>query len=84
MSRLGVGSNDQHPDHDISAGEQYYKDIYEAIRSSPAWESTLFVITYDEHGGFYDHVVPPLENILRLGMERGRTPTLVSNSIVWG
>lgn len=59
----GVGSNDQHPDHDISAGEQYYKDIYEAIRSSPAWESTLFVITYDEHGGFYDHVVPPSENI---------------------
>lgn len=59
----GVGSNDQHPDHDISAGEQYYKCIYEAIRASPAWESTLFVITYDEHGGFYDHVVPPSDNI---------------------
>eukprot|EP00605_Chrysophyceae_sp_TOSAG23-4_P001706 GSChrysophyteH1.ASY1.ANO1.1875.1 assembled CDS len=59
----GVGSNDQHPDHDLSAGEQYYKDIYESLRASPAWESTLFVITYDEHGGFYDHVVPPAKDI---------------------
>jgi phospholipase C len=59
----GVGSNDQHPDHDVSAGEQYYKDIYEALRASPAWEDTLFIVTYDEHGGFYDHVVPPTVNI---------------------
>lgn len=55
----GVGSNDQHPDHDVSAGEQYIKDIYEALRGGKGWEETLFVITYDEHGGFYDHVVPP-------------------------
>lgn len=55
----GVGSNDQHPDHDFSAGEQYYKDIYEALRASPSWNETLMVITWDEHGGFYDHVVPP-------------------------
>jgi len=59
----GVGSNDQHPDHDVSAGEQFYKDIYEALRAGPAWEETLFIITWDEHGGFYDHVVPPAENI---------------------
>mmetsp|Transcript_18374 Transcript_18374/g.26761 ORF Transcript_18374/g.26761 Transcript_18374/m.26761 type:complete len:705 (+) Transcript_18374:97-2211(+) len=59
----GVGSNDQHPDHDVRAGEQFYKDIYEALRSSPAWNKTLFVITYDEHGGFYDHVIPPMDNI---------------------
>jgi phospholipase C len=59
----GVGSNDQHPDHDMSAGEQYYKDVYEALRASPAWEETLFVITYDEHGGFYDHVIPPTQGI---------------------
>ena len=59
----GVGSNDQHPDHDISAGEQFYKDVYEAVRASPQWNETLFVITWDEHGGFYDHVIPPSENI---------------------
>eukprot|EP01087_Luapelamoeba_hula_P012766 TRINITY_DN3597_c0_g1_i1.p1 TRINITY_DN3597_c0_g1~~TRINITY_DN3597_c0_g1_i1.p1 ORF type:complete len:671 (+),score=71.01 TRINITY_DN3597_c0_g1_i1:232-2013(+) len=57
---LGLGSNDQHPDHDVALGEAYYKDIYEALRSSPAWNDTLFVITYDEHGGFYDHVSTPL------------------------
>lgn len=44
----------------MALGERYYKDIYEALRSSPAWNSTLYIITYDEHGGFYDHVTPPV------------------------
>jgi len=57
---LKQGSNDQHPDHDIALGEQFYKDIYEALRASPQWNQTLFVITYDEHGGYYDHVPTPL------------------------
>ena len=35
------------------------KSTYEAIRNSPLWESSLLIITYDEHGGFYDHVPPP-------------------------
>jgi phospholipase C len=56
----GVGSNDHHPDHDVAAGEAYYKSIYEALRASPQWNETLFIITYDEHGGFYDHVSTPL------------------------
>jgi phospholipase C len=56
----GVGCNDQHPDHDVAAGEAYYKDIYEALRSSPSWNDTLMILTYDEHGGFYDHVSTPL------------------------
>jgi len=49
----------QHPDASVLEGERLIKDIYEAIRASPIWESTLFIITYDEHGGFYDHVEPP-------------------------
>ena len=57
---LGVGSNDQHPDHDVAVGESYLKDIYEALRASPQWNETLLVITYDEHGGFFDHVPTPL------------------------
>jgi phospholipase C len=57
------GSNDMHPDHDVALGEQFYKDIYEAVRASPAWNRTLLIITFDEHGGFYDHVTPPSENI---------------------
>ena len=35
------------------------KDIYEALRAGPAWNDTLFIITMDEHGGFWDHVPPP-------------------------
>jgi phospholipase C len=55
----GVGSNDHHPDHDVAAGEAFYKDIYESLRAGAAWNETLFIITYDEHGGFYDHVPTP-------------------------
>ena len=55
----GDGSNDMHPDHDVALGEKLYKDVYEALRASPQWNETLFVLTFDEHGGFYDHVPPP-------------------------
>eukprot|EP01034_Spumella_vulgaris_P023820 gene23820-30091_t len=49
----------QHPDASVLEGERLIKSIYEAIRAGPKWEETLFMITYDEHGGFYDHVAPP-------------------------
>ena len=42
-----------------AAGEKALNDIYEALRESPAWKQTLLIITFDEHGGFYDHVAPP-------------------------
>ncbi len=49
----------QHPLDDVTQGEQLIKDVYEAIRQSPHWNESALVITYDEHGGFYDHVPPP-------------------------
>jgi len=49
----------QHPDASVEAGESLYKEIYEALRASPFWDKLAFIITYDEHGGFYDHVPPP-------------------------
>lgn len=49
----------QHPLDDITRGERLIKQVYEAIRSSPHWETSALLITYDEHGGFFDHVVPP-------------------------
>eukprot|EP00160_Parvularia_atlantis_P008556 Unigene1782_Nuclearia_a/m.5537 Unigene1782_Nuclearia_a/g.5537 ORF Unigene1782_Nuclearia_a/g.5537 Unigene1782_Nuclearia_a/m.5537 type:complete len:357 (-) Unigene1782_Nuclearia_a:58-1128(-) len=55
--------NDDHPDHDVSLGQQLMKDVYEALRASPIWESTLFIITYDEHGGFFDHVPIPTRGV---------------------
>jgi len=51
--------NDQHPPHNILYGEQLIAQVYNALRSSPCWSRTLFVITYDEHGGCFDHVPPP-------------------------
>jgi phospholipase C len=50
--------NDDHPPSDISDGQQLVNAIYKALRESPIWNKTLFIITYDEHGGFYDHVHP--------------------------
>jgi phospholipase C len=52
-------ANDQHPPHDVLAGEHFIAEVYNAVRSSPLWDKTLLVITYDEHGGTYDHVTPP-------------------------
>jgi phospholipase C len=53
------GQNDQHPPSDIRPGEQLIADVYNAVVNSPQWQETLLVITYDEHGGCYDHVAPP-------------------------
>ena len=59
-SRAGAPSgNSQHPNYDVALGEQLIHDVYEALRTGPGWPGTLLVITYDEHGGCYDHVPPP-------------------------
>jgi phospholipase C len=55
----GPTGNSQHPNYDVALGEQLIHDVYYALRSGPAWNETLLVITYDEHGGCYDHVSPP-------------------------
>src|ERR1700729_1277590 len=51
--------NSQHPNYDVSLGEQLLLQIYQALRTGPGWDQTLLLITYDEHGGLYDHVPPP-------------------------
>jgi phospholipase C len=51
--------NSQHPNYDVALGEQLIHDVYEALRAGPGWPGTLLVITYDEHGGCFDHVPPP-------------------------
>ena len=55
----GGDSNDDHPPSDVRDGQLLVLSVYHAIASSPLWEKTLLLITYDEHGGFYDHVPPP-------------------------
>jgi phospholipase C len=51
--------NDQHPVANVALGEQFLLEVYRTLLSSPAWDKTLLIITYDEHGGNYDHVPPP-------------------------
>lgn len=53
------GSNDDHPHADIHRGQALLYDIVTALTTSPAWSKTALVITYDEWGGFFDHVKPP-------------------------
>ena len=59
----GLPANDDHPSHDVANGQKLVKEVYETLRSSPQWNETLLVITYDEHGGFYDHVKTPFVGI---------------------
>jgi len=57
---FGTDENDQHPPADVRRGDQLIAEVYNAIRKNPdLWNSTLLVVTCDEHGGFYDHVEPP-------------------------
>jgi len=50
--------NDDHPAHDTRHCQNLVSNIYNALIKSPNWSKTLFIVTYDEHGGFYDHVSP--------------------------
>ncbi|GAA0138448.1 phospholipase [Lithospermum erythrorhizon] len=59
----GIPANDDHPSHDVANGQKLVKEVYETLRKSPQWNETLLVITYDEHGGFYDHVQTPYVDI---------------------
>jgi phospholipase C len=56
-------SNDDHPHADIRNGEAFLNEVYRAVTSSPNWSNTLLVINFDEWGGFFEHVAPPIAPI---------------------
>ena len=57
---LGPNGTDYHPPGDIRKGEKFLRELYEALSGNPdIWNSLLFIINFDEHGGTYDHVPPP-------------------------
>jgi len=51
-------ASEENPD-DISTGESFVAKVYDAVAKGPGWGKTLMIWTYDEHGGYYDHVPPP-------------------------
>jgi len=74
--------DDDHPDADMYRGQIFAKRVYDALRANPSlWRKTLLLITYDEHGGLYDHVVPPIADVLSPGRP-GRTGDRLDGSAV--
>jgi phospholipase C len=55
----GFTFNDDHPPHHPGLGQEVIAAVYNALASSPQWDRCLLIVTYDEHGGFFDHVAPP-------------------------
>ena len=78
-------SNDDHPFADVRSGQAFMNLVFSAVTRSPAWRNTVFVINYDEWGGFFDHVPPPTAPIPAADQAAGnqdgllgfRTPCLV-------
>jgi phospholipase C len=64
----------EHPPGQISAGQAYVTGIINAVMRSPYWDSTAIFLSWDDWGGFYDHVVPPNVNYFGYGP---RVPALV-------
>ena len=58
-ARLETAGGDEEDPQDMSYGENWAYTVLNAVLHSPAWPRTLLVYTYDEHGGYYDHVPPP-------------------------
>ncbi len=70
--------NDDGPPASVTDGQRLIADIVQALMAGPGWTKTLFVITYDEHGGFFDHVTPPAAIPVSAIKEYGvRVPTFV-------
>jgi phospholipase C len=68
----GTG-NDDHPHGDIRNGEQFIARVYDAIATSPQWSSTVLIVNFDEWGGFYDHVPPPVAAVPPATLAAGDT-----------
>lgn len=84
------GYNDDHPPVHPILGQELIASVYTALAKSPQWKNCLLVVTYDEHGGYYDHVAPPttvddtlekfgVDGLQQMGF---RVPTLVAGPYV--
>lgn len=70
-----LGPDNEHPGYaDLMRGQQHVADLVEAVRNSPYWQDTAIIVTYDEHGGRWDHVAPPKVDKWGPG---SRVPTLI-------
>jgi phospholipase C len=77
-ARQGL-SGDDHPFADIRNGQAFINEVYEALTRGPGWEGTVFIINYDEWGGFFDHVPPEVapDNNPAFALRGFRTPAMM-------
>jgi len=88
--RIGDQPNDNHAPLSIGFGEQFLREIYQAVTSNPKkWSETVMIVTYDEHGGFYDHVPPlmisyepPDREFAKFKSTGPRVPTIIVSPFV--
>ncbi len=59
LGTLAPDANDEHPPADVQVGQKFTSDVVQALFKSPQWKRMALFVTYDEHGGLYDHVPPP-------------------------
>src|SRR3970282_1941998 len=64
----------EHPPQSVCLGENWTVELLNALMESPDWDSTAIVLTWDDFGGFYDHVAPPHVDLYGLGP---RVPTII-------
>lgn len=70
-----LGEVNEHPGYtNVLDGERHTEELIDAVRNGPDWNNTAIIITYDEHGGFWDHVAPPVVDRWGPG---ARVPTLI-------
>jgi len=72
-------SGSDHPHADIRVGDAFLADTFNAVAASPNWSSTVFIVTYDEWGGFFDHVPPP-----RAAAPNDVDPDIVNGKVLLG
>jgi phospholipase C len=85
-----ITGDSYHPPGDIRNGEAFLAKVYKAVTTSPLWKKSLLVITFDEWGGFFDHVPPPVGSVSQaernLGITDGlrgfRVPTILVSPFV--
>lgn len=58
---IGHNGNDYHPPGNTACGEAFLYDLYQRLQDSPDWKNTLLIVNFDEHGGTFDHVLPPAD-----------------------
>jgi phospholipase C len=64
FNATGQPANSQHAPEDARHGDNLIADVYDVLRSNPSvWLKSALIVTYDEHGGFYDHLAPPSDNV---------------------